>query len=81
MPMCFAVEMLKEAAPAVRHVAVLSNPEHAGESSELRVTREAAAKLGLEIEYFPVRTDDNFEPAFGKIAQSDCAEADWPAAW
>ena len=66
------VEILKEVAPAITRVAVLSNPEHAGEPSELQVTREAAHKLGLEIEYFPVRTDDNFEPAFGKIAQSDC---------
>ena len=66
------VEMLKEVAPAITRVAVLSNPEHAGEPSELQVTREAARKIGLEIDYFPVRTDDDFEPAFGKIAQSDC---------
>jgi putative ABC transport system substrate-binding protein len=66
------VEMLKEAAPPITRLAVLSNPEHAGEPSELRVTREAAGKLGLEIEYFPVRADADFEPAFGKIAQSDC---------
>ena len=66
------VEMLKEAAPAITRVAVLSNPEHAGESSELRVTREAARNLGMEIAYFPVRTDADFEPIFGKIAGSDC---------
>jgi putative ABC transport system substrate-binding protein len=66
------VEILREVAPAITRVAVLSNPEHAGEPSELRVTREAAHKLAMEIEYFPVRTDDDFEPAFGKIAQSDC---------
>ena len=45
---------------------------HAGEPSELRVTREAARNLGLEIAYFQVRTDANFEPAFGEIARSDC---------
>jgi ABC-type uncharacterized transport system substrate-binding protein len=66
------VEMLKEVAPAITRLAVLSNPEHAGEPSELRVTREAAGKLGLEIEYFPVLIDNDFEPAFGRIAQSDC---------
>ena len=66
------VEMLKEIAPATTRLAVLSNPEHAGEPSELRVTREAAGKLGLEIEYFPVLTDNDFESAFGRIAQSDC---------
>jgi putative tryptophan/tyrosine transport system substrate-binding protein len=66
------VEMLKEAAPTVTRLAVLSNPEHAGEPSELRVTREAARNLGLEVVYFPVETDDSFEPTFGKIAGSDC---------
>ena len=66
------VEMLKEVAPAITRIAVLSNPEHAGEPTELRVTREAAGKLGLGIDYFPVRADADFEPAFGKIAQSDC---------
>jgi putative tryptophan/tyrosine transport system substrate-binding protein len=66
------VEMLKEVTPAIKRIAVLSNPEHAGEPSELAVTREAAGKIGLEVEYFPVRRDDNFEPAFGKIAQGDC---------
>ena len=66
------VEILKEAAPAITRVAVLSNPEHAGEPSELRVTREAARNLGLEIAYFQVRTDANFEPTFGEIARSDC---------
>ena len=66
------VEILKEAAPAITRVAVLSNPEHAGEPSELRVTREAARNLGLEVAYFQVRTDDNFEPTFGEIARSDC---------
>jgi ABC-type uncharacterized transport system substrate-binding protein len=66
------VEILKEASPTITRLAVLSNPEHAGEPSELRVTREAARNLGLEIAYFPVRTDVDFEPTFGKIAGSDC---------
>jgi putative ABC transport system substrate-binding protein len=66
------VEILKEAAPAIKRVAILSNPEHAGERLELQVTRDAARKVGLETGYFPVRTDGDFEPAFGKIAQSDC---------
>jgi putative ABC transport system substrate-binding protein len=66
------IEMLKEAAPTITRLAVLSNPEHAGEPSELRVTREAARNVGLEVVYFPVETDDFFEPTFGKIAGSDC---------
>ena len=66
------VEILKEASPTITRLAVLSNPEHAGEPSELQVTREAARNLGLEIAYFQVRNDADFEPIFGKIAGSDC---------
>jgi putative ABC transport system substrate-binding protein len=50
------VEILKEASPTITRLAVLSNPEHAGEPSELQVTREAARNLGLEIAYFQVET-------------------------
>jgi putative ABC transport system substrate-binding protein len=66
------VEILKEAAPGISQIAVLSNPEHAGEASELRVTREAASKLGLQVTYFPVRSDGDFDPTLGEIARSSC---------
>jgi putative tryptophan/tyrosine transport system substrate-binding protein len=65
------VEILKEAVPGITRLAVLSNPEHAGEPSELRVTREAARKLELEVAYFRVRTDADFEQTLGEIARSD----------
>jgi putative tryptophan/tyrosine transport system substrate-binding protein len=66
------VDLLKEAAPATSRVAVLSNPDHAGDLSELRATRDAARRLNLEIEHFEVRTDGDFEPAFRAISQSAC---------
>jgi putative ABC transport system substrate-binding protein len=66
------VELLKEAMPSITRVAVLSNPSHPGEVSELKATREAAGKLGLAIEYFPVESDTDFEPSFTAIAQSQC---------
>jgi putative tryptophan/tyrosine transport system substrate-binding protein len=66
------VDLLKEAKPAMARVAVLSNPNHAGDASELKATRETADKLGLAIEHFEVRTDDGFEGAFAAIAQSKC---------
>jgi len=40
------VQLLKEAMPAMTRVAVLSNPTHPGEVSELKATREAARALG-----------------------------------
>jgi putative tryptophan/tyrosine transport system substrate-binding protein len=66
------VDLLKEAVPAISKVAVLSNPEHAGDASELRATRDAARQGGLAVEHFQVRTDDSFEPAFTAISQSGC---------
>jgi putative tryptophan/tyrosine transport system substrate-binding protein len=66
------VDLLKQAAPATSRVAVLSNPDHAGDLSELRATRDAAHRLGLEIKHFEVRTDSDFEPAFRAISQSAC---------
>jgi putative ABC transport system substrate-binding protein len=66
------VEMLKEVVPTITRLAVLSNPEHAGDASELRVTREAARNLGLVVVHFPVETDDLIESTLGKIAGSDC---------
>jgi putative ABC transport system substrate-binding protein len=66
------IDLLKEAMPAMTRVAVLSNPDHAGDTSELKATRETARALGLAIEHFEVRTDDSFEPAFAAIAQSKC---------
>jgi ABC-type uncharacterized transport system substrate-binding protein len=66
------VDLLKEAAPAISRVAVLSNPDHAGDASELRATRDAAHQGGLTIEHFPVWADNSFEPAFTAISQSDC---------
>ena len=41
------VELLKEAVPTVRRLAVFSNTLHPGEQSEWRATREAAKALGI----------------------------------
>jgi putative tryptophan/tyrosine transport system substrate-binding protein len=65
-------ELLKEAAPAIKRIAVLSNPEHPGEVSELRVTREAVRKLGIDIQYFPADSDATMPGALEAIAASQC---------
>jgi ABC-type uncharacterized transport system substrate-binding protein len=66
------VDLLKDAVPTISRIAVLSNPDHAGDASELRATRGAAHQRGLAIEHFEVRADDSFEPAFAAISQSKC---------
>ena len=47
------VELLKEAVPTVRRLAVFSNTLHPGEQSEWRATSEAARALGIETVYVP----------------------------
>jgi putative tryptophan/tyrosine transport system substrate-binding protein len=47
------VELLKQAVPQIRRLAVLSNTDHPGEPSERRATEEAAKALGLAVSYIP----------------------------
>ncbi|HUP36791.1 MAG TPA: ABC transporter substrate-binding protein [Candidatus Limnocylindria bacterium] len=47
------VELLKQAVPRLRRLAVLSNTDHPGERSERRATEEAARALGLVVSYVP----------------------------
>ena len=64
------VELLKELLPAIRQVAVLANPEHPGDQSELRVSQEAAKKLGVSLRYHPVRSLLELDGALGEIAKA-----------
>ena len=58
------LELLKEALPGLKRVAVMANAAHAGEQSELRVSQEAARRLDVNLQYLPVRAATDFEPAF-----------------
>jgi putative ABC transport system substrate-binding protein len=49
------IELLAELVPGLKRVALLSNPAHPGEQSELAVAREASARSGLDLVYLPVR--------------------------
>jgi putative ABC transport system substrate-binding protein len=50
------VQLLKEAVPRLRQLAVLSNVDHPGEASERRVTETAAQALGVTVTYVAFRT-------------------------
>jgi putative ABC transport system substrate-binding protein len=63
------MELLKEVLPGLKRVAVLANPEHPGEQSELRVSQDAAKRLGLTLEYFSARTPSQLEEALAGIAK------------
>lgn len=61
------VEVLKELLPGAKRIALLSNPEHAGELIEYRVTEDSARRLGAEVTRYLVRTPQDLAPAFAAI--------------
>lgn len=61
------VEMLKTLLPGARRIALLSNPEHAGELLEYRVTEDTASRLGAEVTRFLVHAPQDLAPAFAAI--------------
>lgn len=66
------VELIKEAAPTITRLAILSNPNHPGEPSELQATRRAAEAQNLAHAYFTVRDASEFGPAFAAIQGAGC---------
>ena len=61
------MELLREVLPGLKRVAILANPEHPGQLGELRASQVAAKNLGLEIEYFQVRSKAELEDALGAV--------------
>ena len=61
------VELLKQALPRMRTLAVLSNTSHPGEKSERRATEAAAQSLGVALTYFPFATVGALDSALGGI--------------
>jgi len=49
------IELLKEILPGAKRLAVVANPQHAGDKAERRASEIAATALGLSIEYFEAR--------------------------
>jgi putative ABC transport system substrate-binding protein len=61
------VEVLKELVPRATKIALLSNPEHAGEVAEYRVTEDAARQLGATMTRYLIRNPQEFPRVFGDI--------------
>ena len=61
------MELLKEAIPALKRVAILANPEHPGEQSELRASQAAAKSRGFAVEYFAVRSAAELEDVLDAV--------------
>jgi putative tryptophan/tyrosine transport system substrate-binding protein len=62
------LEILCEFVPDLKHVALIANPEHAGEQLERAYCEEVARRLGLSLSYFPTRTTPDLTAAFDSIA-------------
>lgn len=61
------VEILKELVPKATRMALLSNPEHAGELAEYRATEEAAQRVGVAMTRYLVRAPQDLQPTFNEI--------------
>lgn len=61
------VDVLKEVVPTASRVAVLANPQHAGEPTELRATEDAARRLGIALTRHPVPSVPELAAALARI--------------
>src|SRR5215470_17279925 len=57
------LEILREALPQIRRVAVLWCPDLAGNPPQWREIQSGAAKLGLQLQSLEVCSPDDFDPA------------------
>ena len=63
------LELLKEAVPGLSTVAIVANPDHAGEQAERRETLAAAQRLELTTRYLQARSQQELEVALAEIAR------------
>ena len=64
------LEVLAQLLPAGSRVAIVADPEHPGEQTELRYSQVAAQELGMKLSYFPVRNPAELDAAFKAISGS-----------
>jgi putative ABC transport system substrate-binding protein len=65
------LEVLKEALPGIRRVAGLIHPDEPIVRSQMADLRPAAAALGVELRYFPVRTEADLRAALADMGTWD----------
>jgi putative ABC transport system substrate-binding protein len=58
------MELLKEAAPKISRLAIISTRTHPGEKNEFKETQTAAQVLKTKLQYLPVNTSEDLETAF-----------------
>jgi len=63
------IQIMKEALPSIKRIALLADPQHPGQHKELSAAQLAADSLGLQVHYFPVHSETELETALGDIAR------------
>jgi putative ABC transport system substrate-binding protein len=63
------LQIMTEALPAMKRVALLADPQHPGQHKELEVAQAAADRLGLQVRYFPVHSEAELDAALVEIAR------------
>jgi putative ABC transport system substrate-binding protein len=64
------IEVLREFLPGAKRIALLSNPEHAGEMNEYKVTEDTASRLGATIVRHLVRSPQELQAEYAAIRAS-----------
>jgi putative ABC transport system substrate-binding protein len=64
------LQIMKEAMPAMKRVALLADPQHPGQHRELVAAQVAADSLGLSVGFFPVHSEAELETALSDIARA-----------
>lgn len=68
------IELLKEIQPRLKTVAVITDPQHAGQHRERTASEAAAEKLAIRVLYYPVRNEAELSAAL-VAAKASGAEA------
>jgi len=64
------MELLKEINPKLKHVAVIADPGHAGETNERAKTLAVAESLGIRVDYKPVTNPVELQAALDSLPGS-----------
>jgi putative ABC transport system substrate-binding protein len=65
------LQMLKEAAPRLRSVALFTNPSNEAAAPFVKQMRAEAVAVGIEVQVIEVTGKDDFEPAFAAIRSAN----------
>ena len=63
------LQLLKDAVPNLSRAAFLLNPTHPDAAAVSKTMSLAAQTLGVKLESIPVRSSDEFKPAFAKLSR------------